>query len=196
VARYAESTGADEDRRYPHAWRYRDYVIHAFNQDLPFNQFIIEQLAGDLLPAESPSKVNAQAIVATGFLALGPKPIAQQDKVKMVYDVVDEQIDVTSKAFLGLTISCARCHDHKFDPISTKDYYSLASIFASTRSFKKIEGTVSQFYAEPLVDRTVYQKYEETQNKIEAKKREIESIIQDEGLRYARRLTNRLYRCV
>jgi len=192
VARYAESTGADEDRRYPHAWRYRDYVINAFNHDLAYNQFMIEQLAGDLLPAAKPNEVNANAIVATGFLALGPKPIAQQDKVKMVYDVVDEQIDVTSKAFLALTISCARCHNHKFDPISTKDYYSLASIFASTRSFKKIEGTVSQFYVEPLVDRDVYQQYEESQKKQSAKKEEIEWIVQQEAARYAGRLSDHL----
>src|SRR5262249_12011996 len=107
VARYAESTGADEDRRYPHAWRYRDYVIDAFNRDLAYDQFITEQLAGDLLPSRKPGEVNVDGVVATGFLALGPKPIAQQDKVKMVYDVVDEQIDVTSKAFLAFTISCA-----------------------------------------------------------------------------------------
>ena len=192
VARYAESTGADEDRRYPYAWRYRDYVINAFNRDLAYHQFIMEQLAGDLLPGANPREVNANGIVATGFLALGPKPIAQQDKVKMVYDVVDEQIDVTSKAFLALTISCARCHDHKFDPILTKDYYSLASIFASTRSFKKIEGTVSQFYIEPLVPREVYEKYEESQKKIGAKKTEIEWIIQQEAARYAGRLGRHL----
>jgi mono/diheme cytochrome c family protein len=192
VARYAESTGADEDRRYPDAWRYRDYVIDAFNRDLPYDRFIMEQLAGDLLPGATSGEVNTNAIVATGFLALGPKPIAQQDKVKMVYDVVDEQIDVTSKAFLALTISCARCHDHKFDPILTKDYYSLASIFASTRSFKKIEGTVSQFYVEPLVPRDVYEKYEEFQKKISTKKTEIEWIIQQEAARYAGRLSRHL----
>jgi hypothetical protein len=192
VARYAESTGADEDRRYPHAWRYRDYVIDAFNRDLSYDEFILEQLAGDLLPEREPNRVNTDAIVATGFLALGQKPIAQQDKVKMVYDVVDEQIDVTSKAFLALTISCARCHDHKFDPISTRDYYSLASIFASTRSFKKIEGTVSQFYVEPLVPRETYEKYEDSQKKLGAKKAEIEWIIQKEAARYADRLGMRL----
>jgi mono/diheme cytochrome c family protein len=191
LARYAESTGADEDRRYPYAWRYRDYVIDAFNRDVAYDQFIIEQLAGDLLRTDS-NKVNADALVATGFLALGPKPIAQQDKVKMVYDVVDEQIDVTSKAFLALTISCARCHDHKFDPISTKDYYSLASIFASTRSFKKIEGTVSQFYVEPLVARDVYKKYEEGQKKLSAKKTEIERIVQEEAVHYADGLSAKL----
>jgi cytochrome c551/c552 len=192
VARYADSTGADEDHVYPHAWRYRDYVIDAFNRDLPYDQFITEQLAGDLLPAAKPGEVNVKGIVATGFLALGPKPIAQQDKVKMVYDVVDEQIDVTAKAFLGLTVSCARCHDHKFDPISTKDYYSMASIFASTKSFQKIEGTVSQIYFEPLVPKEVYSLYDEHQKKVSAKKKEIQGIIDEEGARYAARLRSRL----
>ena len=102
--------------------------MQAFNDDLPYDRFILEQIAGDLLPGG----MNERGIVATGFLALGPKPLAQQDRVKMIYDVVDEQIDATSKAFMGLTVACARCHDHKFDPILTKDYYSLASIFAST----------------------------------------------------------------
>src|SRR5215813_1024498 len=117
VARYADSTGADEDIRYPYAWRYRDYVIDAFNRDLPYNQFVMEQLAGDLLPAERPGEVNRRSIVATGFLAIGLKLLAEQDKPKMVYDMVDEQLDATSRAFMGLTVACARCHDHKFDPI-------------------------------------------------------------------------------
>src|SRR5262249_9871857 len=97
VARYADSTGTDEDYRYPYAWRYRDYVIGAFNRDLPYNHFIREQVAGDLLPAEDGSPVNVNGIVATGFLALGPKLIAESDKTKSFYDIVDEQIDVTGK---------------------------------------------------------------------------------------------------
>src|ERR1700730_11658380 len=127
---YGDSTGGDEDYKIPHAWRYRDYVITAFNRDLPYDKFIMEQLAGDMLPAGKPGDVNVNGTVATGFLALGPKMLSEQDKPKVFYDIVDEQIDVTSRAFMGLTIACARCHDHKFDPISTKDYYSLASIFA------------------------------------------------------------------
>ena len=95
VARYADSTGADEDHRYPYAWRYRDYVIDSFNRDIPYDQFVREQMAGDLLPADKPGEVNVRGMVATGFLALGPKLIAEQDKVKMFYDIVDEQIDVT-----------------------------------------------------------------------------------------------------
>ena len=139
VARYADSTGSDEDHRYPHAWRYRDYVIQAFNDDMPFNQFVREQLAGDILAADSNSGVGYRGIVATGFLAVGRKELAQKDLPLKRYDVVDDQIDVTSKALLGLTVTCARCHDHKFDPISTKDYYQLAAVFASTLSYAKGE---------------------------------------------------------
>lgn len=131
VARYGESTGSARNLPYPHAWRYRDYVIAAFNSDKPFNQFILEQVAGDLLPATSPAEKREQ-LIATGFLALGVKDVNQRFKVRYDMDNVDEQIDTVSKAFLGLTVSCARCHDHKFDPVSTRDYYALAGIFAST----------------------------------------------------------------
>ena len=117
VARYADSTGLDEDLPFPSAWRYRDYVIESFNRDLPYDQFVREQIAGDLIPAEKPGSVNVQGIVATGFLALGPRALAQIDKTRLEYDVIDEQIDTLSKTFIGLTVSCARCHDHKFDPI-------------------------------------------------------------------------------
>jgi hypothetical protein len=184
VARYADSTGADEDYRYPHAWRYRDYVIDAFNRDLPYDQFIREQVAGDLLPAPAGQTVNANGIIATGFLALGPKLVAEQDKVKMFYDIVDEQIDVVGKAVLGLTVACARCHDHKFDPISTKDYYALASIFASTKQLSKIEGTVSQLYYAPLVPKDVAAAYEAHQQKVAAKQGEIDAVISAENVRY------------
>ena len=139
VMRYADSTGSDEDHRYPHAWRYRDYVVHAFNDDMPYDQFVREQLAGDILAADPNSGVGYRGIVATGFLALGKKALAQKDLPLKRYDVVDDQIDVTAKAFMGLTVTCARCHDHKFDPIATKDYYQMAAIFASTLSYEKGE---------------------------------------------------------
>ena len=150
VARYADSTGADEDHRYPYAWRYRDYVIGAFNRDLPYNQFVMEQIAGDLMPAPDGS-VNVDGITATGFLSIGPRLIAEQDKPKMLYDFIDEQIDTTTRGILGLTVACARCHDHKFDPIATADYYSLAAIFANTKAFSKVgTGGVSEIYYAPL----------------------------------------------
>jgi hypothetical protein len=131
VARYGESTGSARNLPYPHAWRYRDYVIASFNADKPFNRFLQEQIAGDLLPSQSLGQKREQWI-ATGFLALGVKDVNQRFKVRYDMDNVDEQIDTVTKAFLGLTVSCARCHDHKYEPISTRDYYALAGIFLST----------------------------------------------------------------
>jgi hypothetical protein len=131
VARYADSNGSENNLPYENAWRYRDYVVRAFNEDKPFTQFVREQLAGDLLPANSEEQRYEQ-LIATGFLMLGPKLLFEPRKAKLQMDIVDEQIDVTMRAFLGLTVSCARCHDHKFDPVPTRDYYALAGIFAST----------------------------------------------------------------
>ena len=142
------------------------------------------QVAGDLLPADKPGAVNVRGLVATGFLALGPKLIAEQDKVKMFYDIVDEQIDVTGRAFLGLTIACARCHDHKFDPISTKDYYSLASIFASSKQLAKVEEHVSELYFAPLVSKDVAGRYEAHQSKIKDKQKEINDLLAEEAAGY------------
>lgn len=170
VARFADSTGMDEDHLYPHAWRYRDYVVRAFNQDLPYHQFMKDQIAGDLYPER-----GKDGIVATGFLALGPKPLAQQDRIKMIYDVVDEQIDTVSKAFLGLTVACARCHDHKFDPIPTRDYYGLAGIFASTKQFRALgrPGAVSFVHYTPL-DPDAHGRYQAHRWRIFAKQLELE----------------------
>jgi cytochrome c553 len=131
VARFAESTGPSRNIPYPQAWRYRDYVIDAFNSDKPYNQFIREQIAGDLLPAASP-KERDEHLIATGFLAIGPKDVNQRFKVRFEMDNIDEQIDTVSRSMLALTASCARCHDHKFDPIPQADYYALAGIFHST----------------------------------------------------------------
>ncbi len=131
VARYAESTGPSRNIPYPHAWRYRDYVIDAVNRDIPFNRFVQEQIAGDLLPADSTAERD-RLLTATGFLALGVKDVNQRFKTRFIMDNVDEQIDTVTRSVLGLTVSCARCHDHKFDPIPTADYYALAGIFTST----------------------------------------------------------------
>ena len=133
VARYAESNGNDRNVIFPHAWRYRDYVIKSFNDDKPFHQFVREQIAGDLMTSESWQQRDEQ-LIATGFLTLGSKVLGEGDKDLFEMNLIDEQIDVMSRAFLGLTISCARCHDHKFDPIPTRGYYALAGIFGSTES--------------------------------------------------------------
>lgn len=131
VARYAESTGPSRNVPYPFAWKYRDYVIDAVNRDIPFNRFIQEQIAGDLLPAATPAERD-RLDTATGFLALGVKDVNQRFKNRFIMDNVDEQIDVVTRSTLALTVSCARCHNHKFDPIPTTDYYALAGIFTST----------------------------------------------------------------
>lgn len=133
VARFAESNGNDRNVIFPHAWRYRDYVIRSFNADKPFDQFVREQIAGDLLPSAEWMERDEQ-LIATGFLTLGSKVLGEGDKELFEMNLIDEQIDVMSRAFLGLTVSCARCHDHKFDPVPTRDYYALVGIFGSTES--------------------------------------------------------------
>ena len=135
VARFAESTGGGRSLLYKHSWLYRDYVIEAFNSDKPFDQFIIEQIAGDLLPVDD-YRSGQQQLTATAFLALGPTNYELQDKEQLRMDVIDEQIDTMGRAFLGMTLGCARCHDHKFDPIPTTDYYALAGIFRSTKTME------------------------------------------------------------
>jgi len=141
VVRYADSNGLDENVAHGNAWRYRNYVIAAFNQDRPFNEFLTEQIAGDLMPKTKSTATNNRRVIATGFLVLGPKVLAEVDKVKMEMDIIDEQVSTVGQAFMGMTFGCARCHDHKFDPISTEDYYALAGVFKSTttmESFKTI----------------------------------------------------------
>jgi cytochrome c553 len=131
VARYAESSGKERNVPYRMAWRYRDYVIDALNADLPYDQFIREQLAGDLLDSSSTAERDRRRI-ATGFLTIGPRPLTERIPEKYLLDVADEQLDVTCRVFLATTAACARCHDHKFDPIPTSDYYALIGIFRST----------------------------------------------------------------
>src|SRR5260221_369593 len=124
VARYADTKGYvfEEERRYPYAYTYRDYVIKALNEDLPFDQFIIQQIAADLLPLGE----DKRPLAAMGYLTLGRRFLNNQP------DIIDDRIDVVTRGMLGLTAVCARCHDHKFDPIPTKDYYSLYGVFASS----------------------------------------------------------------
>ncbi|MFM7074206.1 MAG: PSD1 and planctomycete cytochrome C domain-containing protein, partial [Planctomycetota bacterium] len=132
VARYADSNGRDRNVYFHHAHRYRDYVIGAINSDIPYDQFVREQIAGDLLPAATPAEADRQRI-ATGFLALGGKAFEEAKPEVFRMDVIDEQMDTMGRAILGLSIGCARCHDHKFDPLPTADYYALAGVFRSTQ---------------------------------------------------------------
>jgi len=140
VARYGESSGKEVNVLYPHAWRYRDYVIESFKKDKPYDQFLKEQIAGDLMKFEN-KRDQAEKIVATGFLAIGSKGHNQRDRRQFAMDLVDEQIDAVSQSMLGLTLACARCHDHKFDPVTQRDYYALAGIFLSSET---LYGTYSQ----------------------------------------------------
>jgi len=133
VARFAESSGKETNVTFPHAWRYRNWVIDAFNQDKPYDRFLTEQIAGDLLPYDSPQQ-RADQLIATGFLAVGPKGLNENNKRQFLADVVDEQIDGLTQAVIASTVACARCHDHKFDPFSMEDYYALAGIFASSKA--------------------------------------------------------------
>lgn len=151
VARYAESSGKETNFSYPQAWRYRDYVIESFNADVPFDRLIREQLAGDLLPAADDA-TRARQIVATGLLALGPKSHVERNALQFEMDVVDEQIDAVSQAFLGLTVACARCHDHKFDPIAQRDYYALAGIFRSTETCYGTIPIIQNNHPSPLIE--------------------------------------------
>ena len=136
VARYADSNGFDENVAHGNAWRYRDYVVDSFNRDTPFDEFVIEQLAGDLMPFSGHQQQHDR-LIATGFLSIGPKVLAETDQAKMRMDIIDEQLDTVGRAFLGLTLGCARCHDHKFDPVDTAEYYALAGIFKSTLTMRK-----------------------------------------------------------
>ncbi len=135
VARYAESSGKEVNVTYPHAWRYRDYVIDSFNNDRPYDEFLRQQIAGDLLPIGSGDDAKdrwSENLVATGFLAIGTKTLTERNGRQFKLDLVDEQIDVVGSVVLGVSVACARCHDHKFDPIPQSDYYALAGIFQST----------------------------------------------------------------
>ena len=150
VARYAESTGKEYNDLYPTAWRYRDYVLESFNEDKPYDQFVREQLAGDLMPAADATEYNDH-VIASAFLAMGTKNLGEKNKLQFEMDLVDEQIDAASKAVLGLTVSCARCHDHKFDPVTMKDYYAMAGIFRSTETLYGTDGKKGKNNASKLL---------------------------------------------
>ncbi len=176
VARYADSNGLDENVAHGNAWRYRDYVIAAFNRDKPFDRFLCEQLAGDLLPPEGGEAETRERLIATGFLALGPKVLAEVDETKMEIDIVDEQIDTMGRAFIGLTLGCARCHDHKFDPISTTDYYALAGIFQSTRTMETFK-KVARWHENSLAGAGDQARKAEHERQVAASKDAIEALV-------------------
>ena len=173
VARYADSNGSDFNATHHEAWRYREYLIEAIADDTPVDHLIRQQVAGDLLPAAT-DRDRYNNVVATTFLMLGTKMLSERDKAKLTLDVVDEQIDTIGRAFMGLTLGCARCHDHKFDPIPTEDYYALAGIFKSTVTLngesQKYVSTWNRVQL-PTSDehRAAIQRYRENVKSLEAK---------------------------
>jgi cytochrome c553 len=190
VVRYAESTGKEVDQTYPHAWRYRDWVIDAFNADKPYDQFIQQQIAGDLLPVQTDQQWTDN-LIATGFLALGPKTLVERNPRQFQADVIDEQIDVTTRVVMGLSVACARCHDHKFDPIPQTDYYALAGIFQSTEtlfggSSNQRVRQGSQLIILPVSDSNANQapiaasRLDEMRSELEVKERELQAAAQQQ----------------
>ena len=133
VARYADSVGKTRNIPFPYAWRYRNYVIDAFNSDKPYDTFLAEQIAGDLMDATN-VKDREEKLVATGLFALGSMDLNERDSEQFQLDRIDDQMDTLGRATMGLTLGCARCHDHKFDPIGQADYYAMAGIFGSTKT--------------------------------------------------------------
>jgi hypothetical protein len=196
VARYADSNGLDENLAFANAFHYRDYVIAAFNKDKPFDWFVREQVAGDLLrgaggsPASEPadSKQASRVLydwdadyegdIATAFLALGAKMLAEDDPTKMQMDIIDEQVDTLGRAFLGMTFGCARCHDHKFDPIPTADYYSLAGIFKSTKTMENFK-VVARWQEKPLATGEARAALAAHKLKVEEKQATIDKLVND-----------------
>ena len=174
VARYADSNGLDENVAFGTAWRYRDYVVNALNKDKPYDQFLREQLAGDLLQSPDQSTRN-ERLIATGFLNLGPKILAEVDAKKMEMDIIDEQIDTVGRSVLGLTLGCARCHNHKFDPVTIDDYYGLAGIFQSTKSMENFI-KLARWYENPLASPEEIARKAEADKKIAALREAIKKI--------------------
>lgn len=155
VARYADSVGKTRNIPFPHAWRYRNYVIDAFNSDKPYNEFVAEQIAGDLWESKN-LKDHEENLIATGLLALGSMDLNERDGEQFQLDRIDDQMDTIGRSMMGLTLGCARCHDHKFDPIAQTDYYAMAGIFASTKTLsgqRNRQGGNKEYYQPSLLAR-------------------------------------------
>lgn len=191
VARYADSNGLDENLAYANAYRYRDYVVKSFREDKPYDRFVIEQIAGDLLEPGSSEDSRFDALVATGFLCLGAKMLAEDDPVKMQMDIIDEQVDTIGRAFLGLTMGCARCHDHKFDPVTMDDYYGLAGIFKSTHTMDTFT-VVARWRERPLATPEQIQTRDQLQQQATAQKQIVDKRRSDAANTILKDAKNRL----
>lgn len=185
VARYADFYDANPKTRtasceLTEAWRYRDWVVDSLNKDLPYDQFIRHQIAGDTMPNPTGSDVYPEGLIATTFLSNGVWDRGDADKEKIISDMADDNIDTVGKAFLGLTLGCARCHDHKFDPVSTEDYYALAGIFYSSHILKDLGAKGAEYVMNraPLVSKAVLAEREEREARLKATQAKIDSIVQ------------------
>ncbi len=186
VARYADSNGLDENLAYANAYRYRDYVVKSMREDKPYDRFLVEQIAGDLLVAAdegqpvslSSAPDSFDALVATGFLCLGAKMLAEDDPVKMQMDIIDEQVDTIARAVMGLTMGCARCHDHKFDPLTAEDYYGLAGVFKSTQTMDTFS-VVARWHERPLATDQQVRQRDELQQLANDKKQAVDKLTAD-----------------
>lgn len=176
VARYADSNGLDENLAYANAFHYRDYVVRAFNQDKPYHEFMREQVAGDLIAESGPPQLQQDRLIATGFLCLGAKMLAEDDPVKMQMDIIDEQVDTIGRAFMGLTLGCARCHDHKYDPLSQADYYALGGMFKSTKTMENFS-VVARWQELPLGTPEQIKLRDAHQARIDAQKQSVQRQI-------------------
>ena len=178
VARYADSSGFEQDYDRPNAWRYRDYVINAFNHDKPYDLFLKEQFAGDELDNRS-----EETLIATGFLRAGPRvAFREKDNPERRYEYLDDLIATTGRGVLGLTVHCARCHNHKFDPIPQRDYYSLVTTF-----FGYVETT------RPLVPKAEADVFEQKTKDVDARQAAVKAEIKQIEAPYEKRLRQEAY---
>jgi hypothetical protein len=176
LARYADSTGFENDRTRPNMWRYRDYVINAFNQDKPYDEFIKEQIAGDEL-----SPTNQETLIATGFLAGYPDNYNSRDLVQRKYQITTDMTDTVGAVFLAQSVGCARCHNHKFDRISQKEYFQLQAFFANTSEVNNIPAAIGP---QEIEYRKALAKWKEATKDIRVKRKAIVDSIREEGTKY------------
>src|SRR6266850_414391 len=189
VVRYTDSfdsRGLGSEGDCSEAWKYRDWVVNAFNSDMPYDRFVMNQIAGDLLPSKT--EPNIDGIIATGIMAIGNWGNGDSDKEKQLTDIVDDQVDVVGRAFLGVALACARCHDHKFDPISSEDYYGLAGIFFSSHILvgpgPKTEG--SRILRIPLIAKSEVEKRKKDEATIAELQKSIDQSLNDYATAQAR----------
>ncbi len=192
TVRYADSNGLDENIAHGNIWRYRDYVIDALNVDKPYDTFVMEQLAGDLLADDHGDMARRrEQLIATGFLAMGPKVLAESDKKKMEMDIIDEQIDSLGRTFMALTLGCARCHDHKFDPIATEDYYALAGIFKSTKTMESLK-TIARWHENSLATPEEEQQHRKLAADITQRQSVVDEVVKESNSELQESIVSRL----